>query len=77
MTVLAFGVISQAILNPQADLKWALIESVVKQPYFQMYGELFLESYEGNVNKVRQRDLVRLFSSMFMVSPHDTTTLNV
>ncbi|KAF6036479.1 hypothetical protein EB796_005212 [Bugula neritina] len=43
MTILAFGVICQAILNPEASLTWNIIKDVIYWPYFQMYGELFLE----------------------------------
>ncbi|XP_067935485.1 transient receptor potential cation channel subfamily M member-like 2 [Watersipora subatra] len=43
MTMLSFGVITQAILSPQAAFDWNLIDGVIKRPYFQLYGELYLE----------------------------------
>ena len=47
MAVLSFGVVTQAMLAPQAELDVGLIQNVTRRPYFQMYGELFLEDYEG------------------------------
>ena len=45
-TVLAFGVINQTILNHKALFNAELLNKVLFRPYFQMYGELFLEDYE-------------------------------
>ncbi|XP_067945051.1 transient receptor potential cation channel subfamily M member-like 2 [Watersipora subatra] len=47
MTVLMFGVVSQTIIEPESKLNYDLITSVVYRPYFHMYGELFLEDYQG------------------------------
>ncbi len=45
--IAAFGLASQAILYPESELRWQLIRDVLKKPYWQMYGELFLEEIEG------------------------------
>ncbi|XP_067944545.1 transient receptor potential cation channel subfamily M member-like 2 [Watersipora subatra] len=47
MTILIFGVVTQTILEPESKLNYDLSTSVVYRPYFQMYGELFLEDYQG------------------------------
>ena len=46
LTVLAFGVINQVMLEPRAPFDAELMNKVLYRPYFQMYGELFLEDYE-------------------------------
>ena len=43
VTMFAFGVIKTSILYPQSPLSWNILNQVLYQPYFQMYGELFLE----------------------------------
>ena len=45
--IVAFGVASQAILYPNSELDFKLIRSVLSRPYWQIYGELFLEEIEG------------------------------
>lgn len=46
LAVMAFGVINQVMLNHKAPLDLELLNKVLYRPYFQMYGELFLEDYE-------------------------------
>ena len=50
--ICAYGVGSQAILNPYRELSWSTLEElfdgVLFLPYWQMYGELNLESIEVN-----------------------------
>lgn len=43
MAMLAFGVINIAILEPNTALEWSIISKIFYKPYYQMYGELFLE----------------------------------
>lgn len=45
--IIAYGVASQVILYPNSDFGLELLRDVFKKPYFQMYGELFLEEIEG------------------------------
>jgi len=45
LMILTFGVVYQSILHPETTLAWELINSVIYKPYFQMYGELFLEDF--------------------------------
>ncbi|KAF6029210.1 hypothetical protein EB796_012489 [Bugula neritina] len=45
LMILTFGVVYQSILHPETTLAWGLINSVIYKPYFQMYGELFLEDF--------------------------------
>ena len=46
--LLSFGVAYQANLYPNSPPSWYLLKSVIYIPYWQMYGELFLENMEGN-----------------------------
>ena len=45
--IVAFGVASQAILYPNSKGNFKLLRSVFSRPYWQIYGELFLEEIEG------------------------------
>ncbi|XP_069123673.1 transient receptor potential cation channel subfamily M member-like 2 isoform X2 [Argopecten irradians] len=45
--VLSFGIAYQANLFPNDPPTWTLLKQVVYLPYWQMYGELFLENMEG------------------------------
>ena len=45
--LLSFGIMYQANLFPNSPPSWYLLKSVVYIPYWQMYGELFLENLEG------------------------------
>ena len=45
--IIAYGVAAQVILYPNSSFGWRLVRDVLKKPYFQMYGELFLEEIEG------------------------------
>lgn len=45
--VLSFGVTYQANLFPNSEASWKLLKDIVYIPYWQMYGELFLENIEG------------------------------
>jgi transient receptor potential cation channel subfamily M protein 2 len=47
--VLSFGVTYQANLFPNAPSSWGLLKNIVYLPYWQMYGELFLENIEGKI----------------------------
>lgn len=47
VVLVSFGIIMQANLYPNSELKFALLRDVVNLPYWQMYGELFLEIIEG------------------------------
>ncbi|KAL3875814.1 hypothetical protein ACJMK2_033729, partial [Sinanodonta woodiana] len=45
--LLSFGVAYQANLFPNSEPNWNLLKNVVYMPYWQMYGQLFLENMEG------------------------------
>ena len=47
--ILAYGVASQALRFPNSAREWSVLKGVVYLPYWQMYGELFLDNVEGNV----------------------------
>lgn len=47
--ILAYGVASQALRFPNSEPDWILLKDVVYMPYWQMYGELFLEELEGQI----------------------------
>ena len=44
--LLAYGVAQQAILFPNEGPSWALIPKILFRPYFQVYGELFIEDVD-------------------------------
>ena len=41
--LMAYGVAQQGILFPQHEASWEIITKVFFRPYFQIYGELFIE----------------------------------
>lgn len=47
--VVSFGVAYTANLYPNSELSWNVLKNVVYLPYWQMYGELFLEDVEGTL----------------------------
>ena len=49
VVILAYGVASQALRFPNSARDWSVLKGVVYLPYWQMYGELFLDDVEGNV----------------------------
>jgi len=49
--MLAYGIATQALRYPNAEPSWKLFKDVVYKPYWQMYGELFLEEVEGTCFK--------------------------
>ena len=48
---MAYGVAQQAILFPHETGSWELLPKVFFRPYFQVYGELFIEDnvYSGDL----------------------------
>ncbi len=48
--VVAYGVASHVILYPNSPLNIELIQDVLQKAYFQMFGELFLEEIEGDID---------------------------
>ena len=58
VAILAYGVASQALRFPNDTVEWKLLKDVVYLPYWQMYGELFLDEvvgkYHTEVNSWRQ-----------------------
>ena len=49
VVMLAYGVISQALRFPNQPPSLVLLKEIVYKPYWQIYGELFLDEVEGNV----------------------------
>ncbi|VDI56438.1 Hypothetical predicted protein [Mytilus galloprovincialis] len=47
VVLVSFGIITQANLYPNSEPTFQLLTNVVYLPYWQMYGELFLETIEG------------------------------
>ena len=45
--IASYGIATQAMLYPGSPLKITLIKDVLQRPYFQIFGELFLEEIEG------------------------------
>jgi hypothetical protein len=46
--VMAFGIAYHANMFPNAPADWRIVTNIFFYPYFQMYGELFLEVIGGN-----------------------------
>ncbi|XP_052078265.1 transient receptor potential cation channel subfamily M member-like 2 [Mytilus californianus] len=42
-----FGVVYQATMYPNSPLNFQLIPNIIYMPYWQLYGELFLDRFEG------------------------------
>lgn len=42
VVLMSFGVSRQAILYPDADPEWILIRQIFLQPYFMLYGEVYI-----------------------------------
>jgi len=60
--LLSFGIMYQANLFPNSPPSWLLLKQVFYIPYWQMYGELFLENMEGRVG------LGSVTLSLFMIN---------
>ena len=73
LTVLAFGVINQVMLEPRAPFDVELLNKVLYRPYFQMYGELFLEDYEHAAGKLRNKKYNTSFANQ--VDKWNTVTI--
>ncbi|XP_041370086.1 transient receptor potential cation channel subfamily M member 1-like isoform X2 [Gigantopelta aegis] len=46
--LLAYGVSSQGLLYPQRTPSWIIVKDILYYPYWQLYGELFLEEIESD-----------------------------
>jgi transient receptor potential cation channel subfamily M protein 2 len=49
--VAGFGIAYHANLFPNAPADWAILRNVFYYPYFQMYGELFLDVIQGETGR--------------------------
>ena len=45
--ILAFGIAMQALLHPNENFSYETLKGAVYLPYFQVFGELFLDRVEG------------------------------
>ena len=45
--ITAYGLASQAMLYPNAELNAEIVPAIWEKAYFQIYGELFLEELKG------------------------------
>ena len=68
MFILAYGIGRDVILNPDADRSWSRFVTRLFVPYFEMYGELFIEYPQQN-GKV-----LKLFTSRHSVTHACTFT---
>lgn len=44
-----FGVMFHANMYPNAKLDYKLLIEIIHMPYWQLYGELFLDVFEGKI----------------------------
>ncbi|XP_074649507.1 transient receptor potential cation channel subfamily M member-like 2 isoform X2 [Tubulanus polymorphus] len=54
--LLSYGVAIHALLYPNSKADWGLLKDVVYKPYWQMYGELFLDEMEGKNTETCSRN---------------------
>ena len=45
--LVAYGVVSQGLLYTQRKPDWAVLKDVIYYPYWQFYGELFLDEIDS------------------------------
>jgi hypothetical protein len=45
--MLSYGVAKHALLHPNSEPNWLLLRNVIYEPYWNVYGELFLEELQG------------------------------
>ncbi|GFO25838.1 transient receptor potential cation channel subfamily m member 3-like [Plakobranchus ocellatus] len=67
--LLAYGVASQGLLYRQRDRDWLILKDILYFPYWQLYGEIFLEEIETDDQCVQ--DLV-LAANGTAIDPHNT-----
>ncbi len=48
--LLAYGVAQQAILYPNEAASWSMVSRIFFRPYFQVYGELFVDPPDTRKN---------------------------
>ncbi|XP_050394392.2 transient receptor potential cation channel subfamily M member 2 [Patella vulgata] len=46
--IMSFGIAYSANLYPNSQPSWVILKNIMYMPYWQMYGELFLERIEGD-----------------------------
>lgn len=46
--LLSYGIASHALRFPNSKIEWSLLKNIVYLPYWQMYGELFLDDVSGD-----------------------------
>ncbi|XP_005094347.1 transient receptor potential cation channel subfamily M member 3 [Aplysia californica] len=51
--LLAYGVASQGLLYKQRQRDWVILKDVLYFPYWQLYGEIFLEEFETDENCIQ------------------------
>ena len=57
VVIFAYGVASKTLRYPNDTVEWTLIKDVVYLPYWQMYGELMLETVEGKLRVHDSKDI--------------------
>ena len=49
--IISFGIAFQALLDPNKPSSWSLLVDVLWRPYWQMYGEMYLDDTMGEMGK--------------------------
>lgn len=49
--ILAYGVVNQAMRYPNSPLTIKVLKGIIYVPYWQIYGELYLDQLEGTAHK--------------------------
>nr|XP_015222955.1 PREDICTED: transient receptor potential cation channel subfamily M member 3 isoform X1 [Lepisosteus oculatus] len=55
VVLMSFGVARQAILNPNEDPSWMLARNIFFMPYWMIYGEVFADQIDHEVNSRKPR----------------------
>ncbi|WAR20827.1 TRPM3-like protein [Mya arenaria] len=66
--LLAYGVASQGLLYHVRSPSWTILKDVLYFPYWQLYGEIYLDEIDSNVWGQRQLEYLQLFEKEMMMN---------
>ena len=68
--LIAYGVAVQAILFPNSSTAEEVLVGVFYRSYFQMYGELFLEVFQGKLQRTGLVGVMKILESLRKLLSH-------
>ena len=63
--IISFGIAFQGMLDPNRPLTMNLIVDIIWRPYWQMYGELFLEDAAKGMSSIESKSKVNQMKHSF------------